>query len=756
MTGAGIDDRPGSGLDTASRTGARGRIRTDDPRFTKAETLGERARNPHEHAPRGERGSPGVSPGVSPAFPSGAGLVVDLFAGGGGASTGIEAALGRPVDLAVNHSAVAIAVHEANHAGTRHLTSDVYEVDPLEATRGEPVALLWASPDCTHFSRAKGSRPDRPRSKKIRALAWVVVRWAKAVRPRVICLENVEEFLTWGPLGKDGQPLVRRAGDTFRAWVRALERLGYVIDWRVLDASKYGAPTRRKRLFVVARCDGRAVRWPEPTHGPGLLPYRTAGECIDWTIPTRSIFGRKRPLAEKTMQRIAEGIRRFVLENPRPYIVRVNHGRDVGRVQTLDDPLTTVEATQRGHAVVTPYVVKWRHDSAGASLTAPLPTITSGGNAGGRPAGAAHAMGIAEVGLVAPVQENAQHDGDRSCAADGRGWRPRDPIGRDDLAAPQPECDGVLRTEARGDEEQARLLARAGVPGRQALSGGGAPSRLDGASRTDPRGPGHQSQGRAPDEQPPEQPRARDAEREPPARLSSARQEAFEDGPEAGRSRDPGARPRAARRGHGVRDDRPDAEREHRDSTQGRASPDRRRLVAAWGCKHFGGVYGQHPDEPIGTVTARDHHGPVAAALVKFRGDPKDHPGGGSLDEPMPTITAGGLHLAECRAFLTKWYSSKGTKGASLFDPAPTATAKARFGVVVVEGVEYEIGDIFLRMLEPEELLRAQFGEFAQGYDLGPAVTKEAKTRLVGNSVCPHVARALVLANVGSAEEAAA
>lgn len=518
------------------------------------------------------------------------GLVVDLFAGGGGASTGIEAALGRPVDLAVNHSPVAIAVHEANHAGTRHLTSDVFEVDPLEATRGAPVDLLWASPDCRHFSRAKGSRPDRPRSKKIRALAWVVVRWAKDVRPRVICLENVIEFMTWGPLDKAGQPIASKAGTTWRAWCSSLRRLGYAVEWRELDASRYGAPTRRKRLFVVARCDGLPIRWPAPTHGPGLLPFRTAGECIDWTIPTRSIFNRKRPLAEKTLQRIAEGIRRFVIESPRPYIVRVNHGRDEHRGQTLAQPLTTVEASRRGHALVSPYLVNTRngerHGQAPRVRSAqePAPTVTAKGSQGA----------LAEVALVDMQRDNAPRALD-------------EPL-------------GVVTTQG---------------------------NRFN-------------------------------------------------------------------------------------------------LLRAAFVAKHFGGVYGQQPNLPLGTVTARDHHGPVAAALVKFRGECN----GASLEEPMPTITAQGLHLAECRAFLTKYYSSKGTKGASLFEPSPTATTKARLGLVVVDGTEYEIGDIFLRMLEPEELLRAQFGEFADGYDLSAARTKEAKTRLIGNSVAPHVARALVRANV--------
>ncbi len=580
------------------------------------------------------------------------GLVVDLFAGGGGASTGIEAALGRPVDIAINHSPVAIAVHTANHGETEHYTTDVFEVDPVHATRGNPVELLWASPDCTHFSRAKGSRPDRPRSRKIRSLAWVIVRWARAVRPRVICMENVVEWLTWGPLDKNGQPVARRIGRTFREWCRKLEQLGYVIDWRELDASRYGAPTRRKRLFVVARCDGQPIRWPKPTHGPGLLPYRTAGECIDWSVPTRSIFDRERPLAEKTLHRIAEGIRRFVLENPRPYIVPVNHGGGAERCHDSREPLPTTTASRRSHALAVPYLVntrngeregqaprvrsigdpaptvtghgsqgalgaavlvKFRHDSAGDALDRPLPTITAGGttSGGARPGGAPHALGVAQLGLVDMQRDNAPRSLD-------------EPL-------------GTITTQGNRFNE----------------------------------------------------------------------------------------------------------------------------LRAAFVAKHFGGVVGHHPERPLDTVTARDHNSLVAASLVKLRGECN----GSGLDQPAPAITAQGLHLAacdavltptdapqlhveECRAFLLKYYSSKGTNGASLFDGLPTATSKARFGLVVVDGIEYEIADIYLRMLEPHELLRAQFGEFADGYDLSPARTKEAKTRLIGNSVCPHVAAALVRANV--------
>ncbi len=210
------------------------------------------------------------------------GLIIDLFAGGGGASAGIEAATGRRVDIAINHDPVALAVHKANHHGTRHLEADIWEVRPQDATQGQPVDLLWASPDCTHFSNAKGGVP---RDHKNRSLAWVVVRWAKAVRPRIICLENVQEFRGWGPLGADGKPDKARMGWTFRQWKGRLEALGYQVDYRILDASLYGAPTRRRRLFLVARCDGLPICWPEPTHGPGRLAVHTAAECIDWSLP---------------------------------------------------------------------------------------------------------------------------------------------------------------------------------------------------------------------------------------------------------------------------------------------------------------------------------------------------------------------------------------------------------------------------------------------------------------------------------------
>ncbi len=288
-------------------------------------------------------------------------LVVDLFAGGGGASTGIEQAIGRHVDIAVNHDPAAVALHQANHPQTQHFVSDVFEVDPLVVTDGRPVGLLWASPDCKHFSKAKGGKPV---SKKIRGLAWVVIKWAKLVRPRIICLENVEEFQTWGPLRADGMPCPDRKGKTFQRWVAQLRNLGYAVQWKELRACDYGAPTIRKRLFLVARCDGQPIVWPAPTHaqrpakGSGLKPWRTAAECIDWSLPCPSTFERERPLAEATMRRIAHGVRRYVLEAARPFIVPVTHNQG-SNVAPATEPLRTITTAKRGElALAVPTLVQ--------------------------------------------------------------------------------------------------------------------------------------------------------------------------------------------------------------------------------------------------------------------------------------------------------------------------------------------------------------------------------------------------------------
>lgn len=317
------------------------------------------------------------------------GLVVDLFAGGGGASEGLAQALGRDPDIAINHDPEALAMHKVNHPGTRHMLNDITRVLPLEATGGQSVAILHASPDCTHFSKAKGAKP---RSQFIRDLAWVVTRWAEATHPVLITLENVEEFLTWGPLDKDGFPIKEHAGDTFRSWVKSLRRLGYKVDWRLLHACDYGAPTTRRRLFVVARRDGRSPVWPKPTHGAPdssaviagrLNPWRTAAECIDWQIKSKSIFGRKKPLAINTQRRIAEGLRRYVINAAEPFLVTYYGPKKANdfRGQDLGRPLAT-QTTENRFALVSPVVsaacvAKHYGGVVGHGLLQPLGTVTT-------------------------------------------------------------------------------------------------------------------------------------------------------------------------------------------------------------------------------------------------------------------------------------------------------------------------------------------------------------------------------------------
>lgn len=310
-------------------------------------------------------------------------IIVDNFAGGGGASNGIFLATGRHVDIAINHDPAAIAMHKANHPETKHYCENVWDVDPRKAVAGRPVALMWLSPDCKHFSKAKGGKPVE---KNIRGLAWIAVRWAATVRPRVIILENVEEFKTWGPLLKDGRPDPDQKGRTFNAFVNALKRQGYKVDCRELRACDYGAPTIRKRLFLVARCDGQPIVWPKPTHGDPdseqvktgkLEPWRTAAEIIDWSLPCPSIFdsaaeikakyGTKvvRPLAENTMKRIARGIQKFVVDNQEPFVINGS----------------------------TPFITKFHNGSTGHQIDEPLHTITAGSYIK-RPGGAPHAMGL--------------------------------------------------------------------------------------------------------------------------------------------------------------------------------------------------------------------------------------------------------------------------------------------------------------------------------------------------------------------------
>ncbi|ELI8400340.1 TPA: DNA cytosine methyltransferase [Yersinia enterocolitica] len=611
-------------------------------------------------------------------------IIVDNFAGGGGASTGIELATGRSVDIAINHDPNAIAMHTTNHPDTLHYCESVFDIDPVAATAGRPVGLAWFSPDCRHFSKAKGSKPVK---KEIRGLAWVVVRWALAKKPRVVMLENVEEFKTWGPLitAEDGteHPDPARAGETFAAFVAMLTTgidaehpalqeccevlgidinsidakrlqvgLGYVVDHKELRASDYGAPTIRKRFFMVMRCDGLPVMWPEPTHGdPKLLevqsghrkPWRTAAECIDWSIPCPSIFERKKPLAENTLKRIARGIQRFVIDNPMPFIVKCNHtssktSYDCFRGQALDQPLQTITKTH-GYAVVTPHITKFRSGATGQECDEPLPTITAGSSA--RPGGNGHALGMVEAKLAPFIARIGQTG-----------------FGGDRMAY---EAEKPLTTITSKAEHLlvAPIIAR-----------------------------------------------------------------------EFGNSV-----------GHVV--DEPSG-------TITASGGGKSRLVSAFLAKHFGGNYtgsGADLNQPAHTVTTVDHHALVTSNLIKLRGTCKD---GQQVTQPMPTITAGGLHIGEVRAFLLKYYGNE-KEGVSLNDPLHTVTTNDRFGLVTVEGIDYQIVDIGMRMLQPHELYAAQ--GFPSWYiiDRDYTGTKYAKDKQVarcGNAVPPPFAEALVRANL--------
>ena len=314
-------------------------------------------------------------------------IVVDNFAGGGGASEGIEQALGKPVDFAINHDPEAVAMHRVNHPHTQHFCESVWDVDPYAVSPGSPIGLGWFSPDCTFHSKARGGKPfrDRNQARRRRGLAWLIVRWIKARHPRVIMLENVEEFADWGPLLPDGKICPIRRGMTFRRWHKQIENLGYHIDMRELRACDYGAPTTRKRLFIIARRDGEEIVFPEATHGPqhGLQQYRTAAECIDWSIPCPSIFTRDRPLAEATMRRIARGVMRYVISNPNPFIVPLTHHGD-RRVHTLDEPMPTITGAHRGeHALITPFLTEHANASTQRNFRADEPMRTQCANVKG-------------------------------------------------------------------------------------------------------------------------------------------------------------------------------------------------------------------------------------------------------------------------------------------------------------------------------------------------------------------------------------
>ncbi|MFZ3481756.1 DNA cytosine methyltransferase [Sphingomonas sp. 3-13AW] len=321
-------------------------------------------------------------------------MTIDLFAGGGGASVGIEKALGRPVSLALNHNPYAVALHAVNHPKTRHICQDIETADPIKATRGRPVFLLWASPSCTQFSRGRHALPAE---RQLREMGWRVLDWVRATRPVVVCMENVVEYLKWGPLNADGYPIREREGETWNAFVQAFRDLGYSIDWTRLNAADCGAPTARHRLFVQARRDGHPIRWPEPTHGPQTgRPWKRTADFLDWSQEAPSIFNRKKDLVPATMERIFQGFERFIVNDPDPYIAppeaKISRNDNVDLVSAfltqnntgmvgrdVRQPLSTLTSKACNQSLVLAYMTRLRNNAVGSSLGDPLATICASG-----------------------------------------------------------------------------------------------------------------------------------------------------------------------------------------------------------------------------------------------------------------------------------------------------------------------------------------------------------------------------------------
>lgn len=634
-------------------------------------------------------------------------MIIDSFAGGGGASTGIENALGRSPDVAINHSAAALALHAANHPDTIHLDSNIWDVKPHEVTRGRPVGLLWASPDCKHFSKAKGGAP---RDRNIRDLAWVVVDWVEQVAPDVVLMENVEEFQTWGPVGEDGQPLEWLKGHTFDSWLRRLRRAGYRVQHRELRACDYGAPTIRKRWFLIARRDGRPITWPKPTHGDPksaavrkgkLLPWRTAASCIDWSLPCPSIFASSaeimaqhglravRPLKPNTLARIARGLHRYVLEAERPFLVNLTHG---GRIEDLADPFRTITGAHRGEkalvvpsvvgcggraaqsrprggdepfatvtakadaCLITPSLTRFNGGATGADLREPMPTVTANSWIK-RPGGAA------PLGMIAPILSHLY----TSNTAGGQG----DP-GR------------PLKTVTAGGQHHA-LIAATMVQTGYGERFGQAPRALDIG-----RPLGTVVAGGA---------------KHAPVAAFLAQQN------------------NDARRAGGVNPGRPaDAPLSTICQTGSHQS-----LTAAFFAKYYGTGDGARHDDPAHTVTVRDRFAHVQA----------------TIDAPP----FGPQHVARAHAV------AQLLRDHDLWDDR-------EFVTLTIDGAEFVVVDVGMRMLTPRELFTAQGfppdyvieGVWqGQGTDTPTfkPFPKDVQVSCCGNSVCPPLAEALVRANCG-------
>jgi DNA (cytosine-5)-methyltransferase 1 len=644
-------------------------------------------------------------------------LFIDGFAGGGGASTGIGQALGRDVDIAINHSPTAIAIHKANHPDTEHHCTDIRAPFlPRTATRGRRVAGAWFSPDCKEYSKAKGG-PVKDRS--IRALCWEVIHWLEETLPDVGYLENVEEFEYAAPLDSNGVPLPDHKGREFKKFKRSIRRLGYRVQHRLLIACKYGTPTSRKRLYMIFRRDGKPIVWPKPTHGPAndprvlagkLLPYRTAAECIDWSIPCPSIFERNRELAEATKRRIAHGVMRYVVNAAQPFIVSVAHGYSGGRREyPSSDPLGTVSAGGNAHAAVdceiAPHITKFRGGAVGSDMADPAPTVTANGTPA-RPAGAT------PLGMVsAHLHKMSQN---------GVGKDARDPL---DTAMAGAAKHGVVETEI------APIITHGQHGGRNHRAD--EPHHTIAASK-------------------------KDTNQVATAELTYLDQQ-------YGKSV-----------GADVAQPAPSA------TTHAKTGQVTAFLSSFYGSDKTNGS-GNPEAPLRSARAGGQHHAVVAAHLEQANGGPRNkNLSGRDARRPLSTATTTGAQqrvvettlieegalppdtmarAVRTAAFLIKYYGNE-VDGHGLSEPIGTVTTKDRFAVVTVtiDAVTYVIVDIGLRMLKPRELARAQ--GFPDDYVLNPVVRKFLRGKWVerpltiaeqisaiGNSVCPPVARALVAAN---------
>lgn len=651
-------------------------------------------------------------------------IVVDNFAGGGGASTGIEMATGISVDIAINHDPEAIKMHKANHPNTRHYCEDVWQVDPVSACKGNPVALAWFSPDCKHFSKAKGGKP---KDKFIRGLAWVACRWAGLVRPRVIMLENVEEFKTWGPLNRNHRPIKAKQGVTFQRFVKQLEDLGYKVEYRELVAADYGAPTTRKRFFLIAREDGRPIVWPEPTHGPadsekvkaGLLqPYLGAYTQLDFSLPSPSIFDTAeeikekygiravRPLAPKTMERIARGLKKFVIDNAEPFIVQVNHsGAKSDYCKSVNEPLSTI-TSKHGFGVVEPYIVQCKYNNEAQAIEKPLGTVTT-------------------VGSHLLVEPYMVQIGQTGFTAD-RSKDVREPLTT--IVSKNEHCLVEPKLQMIGDGSGFSI-------DRKRYPSYCNPEEMDKLPFADP-----------------------EMEKEIQEQLQAPFMGTNTTNHPGGSCEDP---IHTITTGNQQCLTSPTLIQYHSETAQGEVrgqkldepimtvdGSNRYGLVTSFLHKYYDGGYtgaGDSLENPLPTVTSWDHNSVCAATLIQMN----NNCDGRDITQPIPTITAGDGHFGEVRAFLIKYYGD--VTGQDIKSPLDTVTTKDRFGLVTVDGVDYRIVDIGLRMLEPRELYGCQ--GFPDDYIIdhdytGKKYPRNEQVRRCGNAVPPPFAVALVRANL--------